>query len=205
MLLDLLLPPRPAAPDEDPGRIRDEMSGTRQRMREQLRAGKLDDRLVEIDVQEKSFPSIELITGSSMEEVGVNLRDMMPGLFQGRSKRRRVTVAEARERLAQEDHGRQPEAWPQAREEREQRHTEERAGDDDEDRARPGEGVGDRAAGDDRGGDDVGAGEDEHDVEHRGGAPVRGNRYEIEPAVHRGKATASGALPCRVRISVHLV
>ena len=102
-LLDLLLPPRPAAPDEDPGRIRDEMSGTRQRMREQLRDGKLDDRIVEVDVQEKSFPSIELITGSSMEEVGVNLRDMMPGLFQGRSKRRRVTVAEARERLTQEE------------------------------------------------------------------------------------------------------
>ena len=72
-------------------------------MREQLRAGKLDDRMVEVDVQEKSFPSIELITGSSMEEVGVNLRDMMPGLFQGRSKRRRVTVAEARERLTQEE------------------------------------------------------------------------------------------------------
>jgi len=66
----------------------------RPRMREQLRSGKLDDRSVEVDVQEKSFPSIELITGSSMEEVGVNLRDMMPGLFQGRSKRRRVTVAE---------------------------------------------------------------------------------------------------------------
>jgi ATP-dependent HslUV protease ATP-binding subunit HslU len=102
-LLDLLLPPRPAAPDEDPGRIRDEMHGTRQRMREQLREGKLDERLVEIDVQEKSFPSIELITGSSMEEVGVNLRDMMPGLFQGRSKRRKVTVAEARERLSAEE------------------------------------------------------------------------------------------------------
>src|SRR6187455_3043196 len=102
-LLDLLLPPRPSAPDEDPGRVRDEMSGTRQRMREQLREGKLDERLVEIDVQEKSFPSIELITGSSMEEVGVNLRDMMPGLFQGRSKRRRVSVAEARERLTGEE------------------------------------------------------------------------------------------------------
>ena len=79
-LLDLLLPPRPVAPDEDPGRVRDEMGGTRQRMREQLRQGKLDDRMVEIDVQEKSFPSIELITGSSMEEVGVNLRDMVPAL-----------------------------------------------------------------------------------------------------------------------------
>jgi len=54
-------------------------------------------------VQEKSYPSIELITGSSMEEVGVNLRDMMPGLFQGRSKRRRVPVGEARQRLVQEE------------------------------------------------------------------------------------------------------
>jgi len=102
-LLDLLLPPRPAAPDEDPGRIRDEMHGTRQRMREQLREGKLDERSVEIEVQEKSFPSIELISGPSMEDVGVNLREMMPGLFQGRSKRRRVTVAEARERLSNEE------------------------------------------------------------------------------------------------------
>jgi ATP-dependent HslUV protease ATP-binding subunit HslU len=102
-LLDLLLPPRPAAPDEDPGRIRDDMSATRQRMREQLRDGRLDERTVEIDVQEKTFPSVELITGTSMEEIGVNLRDMVPGLFQGRSKRRRVTVAEARERLLQEE------------------------------------------------------------------------------------------------------
>ena len=102
-LLDLLLPPRPTAPDEDPGRVRDEMGGTRQRMREQLRDGKLDDRVVEVDVQEKSFPSIELITGL----VDGRSRRQPPrhdaGLFQGRSKRRRVTVAEARERLLPEE------------------------------------------------------------------------------------------------------
>ena len=102
-VLDLLLPPRPAAPDEDPGRIRDDMSSTRQRMREQLRDGRLDDRIVEIDVQEKSGPTIELVGGQSMEDMGINLRDMMPGLFQGKSKRRRVTVAEARERLTQDE------------------------------------------------------------------------------------------------------
>ncbi|MGH9385283.1 MAG: ATP-dependent protease ATPase subunit HslU [Vicinamibacterales bacterium] len=102
-LLDLLLPPRPAAPDEDPGRIRDEMNPTRQRIREQLREGRLDERMVEIDVQERSFPSVELIAGSSMEDIGVNLREMIPGLFQGRAKRRRVSVAEARERLTQEE------------------------------------------------------------------------------------------------------
>ena len=102
-LLDLLLPPRPAAPDEDPGRIRDDMSSTRQRMREQLRDGRLDERIVEIDVQEKSGPTIELVGGQSMEDMGINLRDMMPGLFQGKSKRRRVTVADARDRLTQDE------------------------------------------------------------------------------------------------------
>jgi ATP-dependent HslUV protease ATP-binding subunit HslU len=104
-LLDLLLPPRPAAPDEDPARTRESQPGTRTRMREQLRAGRLDDREVEIDVQDRQGPSLEIIQGSSIEEIGLNLKDMMPGFFQGRSKRKRVPVAEARERLrADEQH-----------------------------------------------------------------------------------------------------
>ena len=53
-LLDLLLPPRPYAPDEDPAQVREETQRTRERLREQLRAGKFDDRLVEIEVREKS-------------------------------------------------------------------------------------------------------------------------------------------------------
>jgi ATP-dependent HslUV protease ATP-binding subunit HslU len=69
-------------------------------MREQLREGRLDDRQVEIEVQERGgMPSLEIIQGSSIEEVGLNLKDMMPGLFQGRGKRKRVPVSEARERL----------------------------------------------------------------------------------------------------------
>ena len=102
-LLDLLLPPRPPAPDEDPGRVRDDTQRTRARMREQLREGRLDERVVEIEVHEKSFPSLEIIAGSSVEEVGLNLKDMMPGLFQGRAKRKRVPVGEARVRLQQEE------------------------------------------------------------------------------------------------------
>ncbi|MCC7124434.1 MAG: ATP-dependent protease ATPase subunit HslU [Acidobacteria bacterium] len=98
-LLDLLLPPRPMAPDEDPLRGRDSQTATRDHLREQLRAGRLDERQVEIDVQERGGPSLEIIQGSSIEEVGLNLKDMMPGLFQGRTKRKRVSVAEARERL----------------------------------------------------------------------------------------------------------
>src|SRR6187455_1707853 len=68
-LLDLLLPPtRPIAPDEDPGLARDSQPQTRDRIREQLRAGRLDARVVELDVREKSFPSLEIIAGSSVEE-----------------------------------------------------------------------------------------------------------------------------------------
>ncbi len=99
-LLDLLLPPRPIAPDEDPLRVRDEAQPTRERIREQLRAGRLDDRLVEIEVQDKGMPSFEIIQGSSIEEVGLNIKEMMPGFFQGRTKRKRVPVSEARERLS---------------------------------------------------------------------------------------------------------
>jgi ATP-dependent HslUV protease ATP-binding subunit HslU len=103
-LLDILLPPsRPAAPDEDPHAVRDQQQQTRERFRDQLRAGRLDARVVEIDVHQKSFPSFEIIAGSQVEEVDINLKDMLPGLFQGKSKKRKVKVPEALEYLTQEE------------------------------------------------------------------------------------------------------
>ncbi len=103
-LLDILLPPpRPIAPDEDTGAARDQQSRTRELFREQLRAGRLDARVVEIEVREKSFPSFEIIAGSSVEEVDINLKDMLPGLFQGRTKKRKVKVPEALDFLRQEE------------------------------------------------------------------------------------------------------
>ncbi len=103
-LLDLLLPPtRSAAPDEDAGVMRDQQQQTRERFRDQLRTGRLDARVVELDVREKAFPSFEIIAGSTVEEVDINLKDMLPGLFQGRSKKRRMKVPEALEYLAQEE------------------------------------------------------------------------------------------------------
>jgi len=103
-LLDILLPPpRPIAPDEDAGDAREQQQQTRERFREQLRAGRLDTRVVDIDVREKSFPSFEIVSGSSVEEVDINLRDMLPGLFQGKTKKRRVKVPEALEYLTQEE------------------------------------------------------------------------------------------------------
>jgi ATP-dependent HslUV protease ATP-binding subunit HslU len=105
-LLDLLLPPSPApspspAPgaEEDAAGAHEQARATRERLRDQLRRGLLDERLVEIDVHEKSFPSLEIVSGSSVEEVGINLKDMMPGFFGGRSKKRRVKVSEALEHL----------------------------------------------------------------------------------------------------------
>jgi ATP-dependent HslUV protease ATP-binding subunit HslU len=101
-LLDILLPPsRPPMPDEDAASLRDNQ--TRERFREQLRAGRLDARVVELDVREKSFPSFEIIAGSSVEEVDINLKDMLPGLFQGKTKKRRVKVPEALEYLVQDE------------------------------------------------------------------------------------------------------
>jgi ATP-dependent HslUV protease ATP-binding subunit HslU len=103
-LLDILLPPpRPIAPDEDASSAREQQNQTRERFREQLRAGRLDQRVVELDVREKSFPSFEIIAGSSIEEVDINLKDMLPGLFQGRTKKRRMKVPEALEYLMQEE------------------------------------------------------------------------------------------------------
>src|SRR5438552_17170862 len=69
-LLDLLLPPsRAAAPGEDPAAVRDQAGRTRERMREALHNGRLDDRSVEIEVRESAMPSFEIIAGTSVEEI----------------------------------------------------------------------------------------------------------------------------------------
>jgi len=104
-VLDLLLPPLPAASeyDEQASSIREQAQRTREKLREQLREGRLDHKQVEIDVRERSFPSFEIIQGGSVEEVDINIKEMLPGLFQGRTKKRRVTVPEALDALRQEE------------------------------------------------------------------------------------------------------
>jgi ATP-dependent HslUV protease ATP-binding subunit HslU len=106
-LLDLLLPPpRPSAGMEGGGdapTAQESWQHTREKFREQLRDGRLDGRFVEIDARERAFPSFEIIAGSSMEEIDVNIKDMLPGLFQGRTRKRRMKVPEAFEYLVQEE------------------------------------------------------------------------------------------------------
>ncbi len=104
-VLDLLLPPLPPAAefDEQAAALREQANRTREKLREQLREGRLDHKQVEIDVREKSFPSFEIIAGSSVEEVDINVKDMLPGLFQGRTKKRRVRIPDAIDALTQEE------------------------------------------------------------------------------------------------------
>jgi ATP-dependent HslUV protease ATP-binding subunit HslU len=106
-VLDLLLPPSPPSPfgetSPDAQAAREQLQATRERLREQLRAGRLDGKSIEVDVRDRSTPSFEVIQGSSVEEIGVNLRDMLPGLFPGKTRRRRLPVPEALDYLTTEE------------------------------------------------------------------------------------------------------
>jgi ATP-dependent HslUV protease ATP-binding subunit HslU len=93
-LLGLLLPEQPE-PSESVER-------TREKMREKLRAGKLDDRIVEIDVKDRG-PTFEIATNMGIEEMDINLKDVLPGLFSSRTRKRKMRVSEAMEYLIQEE------------------------------------------------------------------------------------------------------
>src|SRR6266511_2677913 len=72
---------------------------TKDKLRAQLRAGRLDDRLVELEVQHQAMPMIEVLSGQGMEEMGIHLKDMLSNLMPTRTKHRKVRVAEARRLL----------------------------------------------------------------------------------------------------------
>jgi ATP-dependent HslUV protease ATP-binding subunit HslU len=106
-LLDILLPPA-AQSHPDTGFTLEASSGdsysrTREKLRQQLREGKLDDRTVEIDVRERNFPSFEIISNQGVEEMDVNIKDMLPNIFGQRTKKRKMKVNEAFEYLIQEE------------------------------------------------------------------------------------------------------
>ncbi len=94
-----LLVPQPAAYPATPA---DDLAATREKMRELLRAGALESREVELDVEESTAPSLEMFTPQGVEEVGLNLKEMMPGLF-SRRRREKMTVADARPVLIAEE------------------------------------------------------------------------------------------------------
>src|SRR4029450_4242802 len=71
---------------------------TRDKLRGQLRTGKLDERLIEMDVQASAGPMFEVFPGQGMEEIGINLKDMLSNLMPGRTRRRRGKARAARPR-----------------------------------------------------------------------------------------------------------
>src|SRR6202165_2223480 len=93
-LLDLLMPAQQEATES--------AERTREKLRERLRAGKLDDRMVEIDVKERG-PTFEVSTASGLEEMDINLKDVLPGLFGGRTRKRKMRVTEGLGYLVQEE------------------------------------------------------------------------------------------------------
>ncbi len=93
-LIELLMPAQPETSDS--------VERTRDKLRERLRAGKLDDRLVEVDVKERG-PTFEIATNMGVEEMDINLKDVLPGLFAGRTRKRKMRVGEALDYLVQEE------------------------------------------------------------------------------------------------------
>ncbi|HJO04783.1 MAG TPA: ATP-dependent protease ATPase subunit HslU [Acidobacteriota bacterium] len=105
-LLDILLPPAPIArPEGEEADSSSQRLATRQKIRAQLLAGALDERMVEVDVPDNRAPSFQVFTGQGSDTMDVNLKDMLPGVFgsgRGNTKRRRMSVPEALEHLTRE-------------------------------------------------------------------------------------------------------
>jgi ATP-dependent HslUV protease ATP-binding subunit HslU len=93
-LLDLLVPPAPENAEDN--------AKTRDKLRERLREGKLDERMVEVEVKDRG-PTLEISSNMNLEEMGINIKDMLPALFGGRSKKRNMRVSEALEYLISEE------------------------------------------------------------------------------------------------------
>jgi ATP-dependent HslUV protease ATP-binding subunit HslU len=109
-LLDVLLPPPPAAPSTGEGQLSlpgaESHQRSREKLRQQFREGKLDERMVELDVRERNMPQFGIISNQNLEDMEMNLKDMLPNIFGGGSKKRKMKVADAFDYLVQEEEGR---------------------------------------------------------------------------------------------------
>jgi ATP-dependent HslUV protease ATP-binding subunit HslU len=105
-ILDLLLPPPPspgASNDENARSAIEQWNRTREKLRSQLHDGKLDERMIEIEVKERNFPAFEIISNQGVEEMDINVKDILPGFFGQRSKKRKMKVSEGLDYLIQEE------------------------------------------------------------------------------------------------------
>jgi ATP-dependent HslUV protease ATP-binding subunit HslU len=109
-LLDVLLPPPPAAPPASEGQLTlpgtDSYQRSREKLRQQFREGKLDDRQVEIDAREHGMPQFGIISNQNLEDMDMNLKDILPNIFGSGSKKRKMKAADAFDYLVQEEESR---------------------------------------------------------------------------------------------------
>src|SRR3954453_1880782 len=109
-LLDVLLPAPPQTPGQPDGQLAlpgsDGYQRSREKLRQQFREGKLDDRTVELDVRERNTPQFGIISNQNLEDMEMNLKDMLPNIFGGSSKKRKMKVGDAFDYLVQEEEGR---------------------------------------------------------------------------------------------------
>ena len=101
-ILDILLPPSGFVSPADENQT-DKSNRTREKLREQLKKGELDERPVEIEIQERGTPTIDIVGSQGLEEMGVNFGDMLGNMFPKKTKHRKVKISEAREYLLRDE------------------------------------------------------------------------------------------------------
>ena len=106
-VLDLLLPPLPSpapgTPESEVTAQREQNLRTREKLRVQLREGKLDQRMVDLEVRERLMPAFEIISNQGVEEMDSNIKEMFSNIFGQQKKKRKMSVADAFEYLIQEE------------------------------------------------------------------------------------------------------
>ncbi len=104
LLLPLAPPPLPGTPESEVAAQREQAQRTREKLRVQLREGKLDQRMVDLEVRERAMPSFEIVSNQGVEEMDIGkLQDMFSGMFGQQKKKRKMSVADAFEYLIQEE------------------------------------------------------------------------------------------------------
>lgn len=106
-ILDMLLPTSNYSSYETDNSIdlidSNSKNRTREKLREQLRNGELDDRLIEIEAQDRSTPMIDFVGGNGMEEMGVNFKDMFGNLFPTKTVQKKLKISEAKTYLLRDE------------------------------------------------------------------------------------------------------
>src|SRR5258707_3924681 len=104
LLLPLAPPPLPGTPESEVAAQREQAQRTREKLRVQLREGKLDQRMVDLEVRERAMPSFEIVSNQGVEEMDIGkLQDMFSGMFGQQKKKRKMSVADAFEYLIHEE------------------------------------------------------------------------------------------------------